>query len=627
MIYSESMQNSVNNLVGSNFGNLSMVGSAGLGAASDGVGGGYQLSQIYKRSATQLYRRVASSLVDIGQSLQRKGLEGQLVKRDTAGSNAVDSPWYGQPTRPGLPIPGNYSSFAGTLSRERIPASNAFMTAFLWLVILMVILVSAVAVMKWTLELLSKRNKLRTTRLDHFRTHWIGYSAQLLLRTLFIAFFMLTYLILFQFTFRGTGGAAAIASLVFIALLVGMGYLAWATCHERLRYGHYEFGPNRLHVERSHAFGCLPWIGFGLESRRSEASTKRPSFCSLPLNTIHYVERDTQLIEIHQDEDFIQRRGWLFARFRRTRWWFFAAWLFYEFVRACFFGGAAGHPMIQVFGLLVVEFIALFAIIRTRPFEGSRLNALMVYLLGLSKVLTVALSAAFDQRFNLTRINTTVIGIVIIVIQGVLTIALLIAIVLGAVSSYMSVSRNQEDFRPRHWAKMRERYFVHLEKVSPDVPAPQPVPIVPEEPKAPYFDIKAVRRETKIEDDDDEYAGSVFDPRGSRISIPLPPTARASRANSITQRDVSSGNLPFGARNVSRGSWSTKDLENWTVPDSRRQTKHMTAAAGLYNSRPTSRHTSMHLNHQPSDSSLRFSQLPQQPSSLIQQEDYPLRRE
>jgi hypothetical protein len=54
-----------------------------------------------------------------------------------------------------------------------------------------------------------------------------------------------------------------------------------------------------------------------------------------------------------------------------------------------------------VFGLLVVEIVALIAIISMRPFESSRLNAIMVYMLGISKVLTIALSAAFDTQFNL----------------------------------------------------------------------------------------------------------------------------------------------------------------------------------------------------------------------------------
>ena len=128
----------------------------------------------------------------------------------------------------------------------------------------------------------------------------------------------------------------------------------------------------------------------------------------------------------------------------------------------------------------------------------------MVYFLGFSKVATVALSSAFDTSFNLDRITTTVIGIVIIVIQGVLTILMMILIVLGAISSYMSLSRNHEDFYPRKWADYRTRYFAHIEQKATDQPVLTPPPSMPEVPKEPYFKVASVRREPKIEDEDEE---------------------------------------------------------------------------------------------------------------------------
>ena len=608
MIYSESMQNSVNQLIGSNKGNISMVGAASAGASADDIGGGYDLSSIYSVQGVSRYifKRWTGIMEDADQLLRKRSLESYIVKRATS-SDSVSSPWYGQPVKPGLPIPGNFSGFAGTLSGENIPASNAFMTGFLWFLILLALVGFAVLAFKLTLEGLSKKNYLKTERLDHFRSYWKSYALHAILRTTLIGFFMMMFLTIFEFTFWGVGGVTAIAALVFIALLVSMSYLTGMACYERLRFGHYEMRPNRVHIEKHRTIGSLPWLGFRLESHRSQEPNQRPSLGSLPIKSVHYVSHDPQQTDVHEDVEFIKRRGWLSARFRRTRWWFFAVWLLYEFIRACFYAGAAGHPMTQVFGLLVVEIFALIGIIAARPFEGARLNALMVYLLGFSKVATLALSAAFDPHFNLARITTTVVGIVIIVIQGVLTIVLMIAIVVGAVSSYMSLTRNHEEFKPRSWAPLRERYFVHLEKAASDVPPPPPPP--PEEPKEPYFDVKAVRRQTKIEDDED-YPGSTHDAPISRMSLVAPPTrpvtTRTSRANSINQLDGPQSNLPFGARNVHRASWSTRDLDSFGNVDSARSSKHMSAALGLYQSRPNSRHTSMYgLPLQDSESSLR----------------------
>lgn len=565
MIYSESMQNSINQLIGSNKGNTSIVGAASSGSSANDLGGGYQISQIYKRaSAHNIYRRFTESPEDQFNLLRTRNFEEHIAKRALANSSDGFS-WYGSPVKPGLPIPGNFSGFAGTLSEQSIPASNAFMTGFLWFLILISLVCASIIAFKWILEGLSKQNLIKTERLGHFRTHWFAYTAQAVLRAIFIEFFMMMFLTMFEFTYKGSAGVTAVAALVFIVFLVGMMGIASYACFYRLRFGHYESVPVRVHFEKTKAFGSIPWYGLELESHRSEKSDQKVSAGSLPWWRVRYVDEDPQRLEVHQDEDYTQRFGWLSARFRRTRWWFFAFWLIYEFVRACFYGGAAGQPLTQVFGLLVVEIIALIAIVVLRPFEGARLNALMVYLLGFSKVATVALSAAFDERFNLARITTTVIGVVIIVIQGILTIILMIAIVIGVISSYMSLTRNHENFRPRKWENIRQRYFAHLEKSAPDIPPPPPPP--PEEPKGPYFNVMSVRRQTKIEDEDEDFIGSVHDPLGSRTSIAgtatAPHTARASRANSVrSQLNSSHTNVPFGAR-VHRTSWSTRDLNSY----------------------------------------------------------------
>ncbi|KAL9114195.1 MAG: hypothetical protein Q9187_007513 [Circinaria calcarea] len=127
----------------------------------------------------------------------------------------------------------------------------------------------------------------------------------------------------------------------------------------------------------------------------------------------------------------------------------------------------------------------------------------------------------------------------------------------------MSITRNREDFRPRHWAPLRERYFAHIRRAALDRP-PSPPP-VPEEPKEPYFNVGSVRRVAKIEDEDEKYGGG-NDPHGSNTSIVAdnngaPGTSRGMRANSV-QSNMSSSNLPYGAR-PHRASWSSKDFNAW----------------------------------------------------------------
>ncbi|KAL8998959.1 MAG: hypothetical protein Q9169_002065 [Polycauliona sp. 2 TL-2023] len=579
MIYSESMQNSVNQLIGSNKGNTSMVGAAGSGSSAEDLGGGYEISQIYKRSFSSLFRRDANSLSDHLHHLRSVKFENYLAKRALANTTEGYN-WYGTPVRPGLPLPGNFSGFAGTLAQENIPASNAFMTGFLWFLILIVLVAAAVVAFKWILEALVRYKQLKENRLAFFREHWLGYTAVAALRTSVIGFFMIVYLALFQFTYKGSAGVTAIAALVFMVFFVGLFGIAGYACYYRLHSGSYAIKRDRLHFERKTRFSFVPWIGFELESHRSEKTQAKLSLGSVPWWSVHYTDEDAQRISVQQDEDYIKKFGWLSARFRRTRWWFFALWLIYEFVRACFYGGAAGHPMTQVFGLMAVEFIALIAIVKLRPFEGARLNALMVYLLGFSKVATLALSAAFDVRFNLARINTTVIGVVIIVIQGLLAGVTLLAIVFGAISTYMSVTRDREAFRPRKWEPYRARYFAHLEKSAPDVPIVKPATPVPEAPKEPYFRVASVRREPKIEDDDPD----CIDPASSRTSV-APAAAigsrTGSRRHSLHSAHMSSSHLPYGARSH-RTSWSTRDFSGWQEGQHSNRSSHMMSGTRMH---------------------------------------------
>lgn len=594
MIYSKSMQNSINQLIGSNKGNTSIVGAAGTGSTAENLGGGYSISQIYKRSYLNIFSRDGSQIGDAIQMLRSDVLEESLAKRSLANSTSGYS-WYGYPVKPGIPLPGNFSGFPGTLAEENIPASNAFITGFLWFLILLVLIASVVVALKWSLEALSQIHVVKKDRLSYFRAHWAQFTLLAVLRTLLIGFFMTILLTMFQFTYKGSAGVTALAVVVFLVFFIGMSSIAAYACFYRLRFGRFRTALDRAQLVKSKALGLIPWFSFELESRRSEKSDVRASIASLPWWRIQYVEDGPERTAVHEDEDYVKRFGWLSARFRRTRWWFFAVWLTYEFVRACFYGGAAGHPMTQVFGLLVVEFLALVIIVRMRPFEGARLNALMVYMLGFSKVASVALSAAFDTRFNLPRITTTVIGVVIIVIQGILTIVLMIAIVIGAISSYMSVCRNREEFHPRKWATYRQKYFAHMEKAATDLPPPPPP--IPEEPKEPYFTVGSVRRCPKIEDDD--VVSEAHDPMSSRISVAGPATNRASRAGSV-QSQISHSNVPFGAR-VHRASWSSRDFSSWHESSNRNSQLLGRSGIGAPTLLPSS---STHLQNRPSDPNL-----------------------
>ena len=582
MIYTPSMQSSINHFLGSNMGNTSVVGAANLGSSSDNTAGGYRISQIYRRGPNAFFGRKPAMFADVVEMVERnQNAHLSLTKRSLKNATTGFF-WYGNPVQPGLPLPGNFTGFAGTLSSQGIPASNAFMTGFLWFLILIVIIAGLVTIFKWSLEGMAKQSWIKHDRLALFRENWIGFAALAVARTFFIAFFVMMFLTLFQFVYKGPAGVTVIAVLVFLVFFVGLLGISGLSCFYRLRNGSFARKPDRLHFEVRKVFHVIPWLRLVRESKRKENSNR--SIGSLPWLQITYTSEDPQRVDVHQDEPYMIRYGWLNARFRKSKWWFASFWIVYEFVRACFFGGAAGHPLAQVFGLLVLEFICLIAIIKMRPFEGTRLNTMMVYLLGLSKVLTVALSSAFHPLFGVARITATAVAFIIIIIQGLLLIVLMIFIAIGIVSSYMSLTRNREDFHPHSWHRVRERYLDHVEKASLDEkqPALEPKPVhEPQPPKSPYFAVNSIRRIPRFgEDEDDEH----IDPHGSQMSLgdhntpPAGPTNRSSRALSMlsnySRNNLSYSNLPYGAR-PHRASWTSRDFVGLNHDGSRRNSVPM----------------------------------------------------
>ncbi|KAM0722443.1 hypothetical protein Q7P37_001884 [Cladosporium fusiforme] len=614
MIRTDTMQHSIDRLIGNNLGNTSSVGAATSGVANPDLGGGYDISQIYKRAmgfgakrasdfaanhpavrdiASEIYKRDYSLVLK--RDVARRTAVNALLRRQEQLADASDGfNWYGHPVAAGLPLPGNFSGFAGTLGHEQIRASNAFMTGFLWFIILLVLVVAATMAFKWVVEGLVRVKVLKQDRLAFFRQHWLGYSAHVALRTCFLAWFMIMFLAIFQFTYNSSGGVKAVAAIVFLIFLVGMSGIAAYACWYKIQRDN--GNGERTSRERKMLFGKIPWFGSRKAHHESGTQTEEQQPNSDPddkTQSTHFWQRmnshysittsSEDKSNIHDDEDYIKKFGWLAARFRRTRWWFFAYWLLYEFVRACFYGGASGQALTQVFGLLVVEILAFAFVIWARPFEGMRLNIIVVYCLGFSKVASVALSAAFDIRFNLERITTTVIGVVIIVIQGILVIITLIAIVVSAISSYMSVSRNQEDFRPRRWHGLREKYFNHLDRVANDVPREpkvKPAPGPEPEEKDPYFEVRGIRRLGKIEDDDpdpvnvdstlahnpDQNTVSIKDKESSAPLMNEGPGGTASpsrRSRAPSAASMSQSTLPFGAR-PHRPSWSQRDFSTYS---------------------------------------------------------------
>ncbi|KAI1007844.1 hypothetical protein K3495_g383 [Podosphaera aphanis] len=557
MIYAPEVIKSLNSFVGIT-GNSSQVGGAGSTVLSNN--GGLQ-QQIYGRSLQKSHTNVID---------KSEGLLTRLFKRVTSTKTTEKHQvheklyeWAGVPVSPGLPLPGRWSDFSGELSNIGIPAADAFLNGFVWLLIIILILCAALISFKLFLEGLSAAKWIEKDRLSLFRTNWLEYLQLTLLRTCFIAFYMVMTLTLYQFSYGGRAGPIIIAALVFVIFFIGCLTTSYYACFYQSQFDGLEKKPEDLSFRLRKLVNRLSSFSTDHENSMQEREISKAtanSSSSLKLNSII---GDSEHQTLHRNSDYIRRFGWLSARYRRTKWWFFVVWIVYQFVRACFVGGAREYPTAQVAGLFLWELISFILIAIINPFEGVRNAVLAIWLLGISKVLTAGLSIAFLPNLGLARIPTTIIGIFIIINQGLLVLGVLTLIVLGAISTHMSLSRNRHKYSPENLKDIRLKYFSHLKQKEKDIPPPpHPIP-EPEEPKEPYFSVNTVRRAPKIEDEDPDQVSSLYNPCRSFSSLSHRPSSRVdSIAGSVRNYHSRHGNLPFGSR-MHSASWSSRDFHEW----------------------------------------------------------------
>ncbi|KAK4452846.1 TRP-domain-containing protein [Podospora aff. communis PSN243] len=560
LIYVPAMVRTVNSFAGV-AGNASQVG--GAGSVILNTGGGL-LTQIYGRSLG-------------GHSSEDAHVTTSIAKRAPYNaSNPFDYTWAGKPVMPGMPLPGTRSGLPGTLSGINIPANDAFIISLIWIMSAIVLTAVSIPVLKLSLELLARTRRVKEDRLSYFRSHWIGYMGHASLRAFFTSFFSVAAMAMYQFTLPAPSvGVASISAATFVVFVLGAVSLIAVACYARIRHGRFESCPDGIVFHRSIFLGAIPILIPACRSTLEERNLEVRPVITVSTRRLRHINTDPTKETVHADQGYVKKFGWFSGRYRRTRWWFLACYVFYLIGRASFLGAAALSPLVQVYGLLIFEICAFSIMIILNPFEGARNTALGVWMLGSSKILTTGLSIAFLPAFKLDRIIATVIGIVIIIIQGLLVIGIAILVALSVISTWMSLTRNQEEMGAEYLEGIRVKYFEAIEEKALDIyRAPQPKkdkkgkakdenesPTPTLEPK---FSIVSFRREPKIEDEDDEDEQDTLHDlqpahNGGKDSEASKPhgVTRVSRTNSVSsQRSVSS--LPRGLR-AHQSAWSPKD--------------------------------------------------------------------
>ncbi|KAF8629196.1 hypothetical protein AX17_005781 [Amanita inopinata Kibby_2008] len=148
---------------------------------------------------------------------------------------------------------------------------------------------------------------------------------------------------------------------------------------------------------------------------------------------------------LYSQQRIAASHGPLYARYRVSRYWFFAPFLIASTVKSVFIAFAKANGEAQIIGIMIVESLLLLALGFLRPFETRSANLFSIFL-GIVRLVCSGLLIAFLERLRVNAIPRVLIGFVIVVIFSVTVIISFarIVITLPLVSKFCPWSKRDQ---------------------------------------------------------------------------------------------------------------------------------------------------------------------------------------
>ncbi|KAJ6086025.1 hypothetical protein N7486_010306 [Penicillium sp. IBT 16267x] len=135
---------------------------------------------------------------------------------------------------------------------------------------------------------------------------------------------------------------------------------------------------------------------------------------------------------LYDDKDTWRKYSLFYDNLKKDFWWLFVPLIIYALVKGCIIAGAQGHGMFQSIGQLVCEVLLLGLVVWNRPYAQKSTMGINITI-QIVRVLSVACVFVFVDELGLSQTTKTVTGIVLIVIQSLLTGLLAILIVVNGI--------------------------------------------------------------------------------------------------------------------------------------------------------------------------------------------------
>ena len=147
-------------------------------------------------------------------------------------------------------------------------------------------------------------------------------------------------------------------------------------------------------------------------------------------NKYRRAEGDTS--GLYEDKEIWRKYSLFYENYRRGYWWLFVPAIVYMFARGVVIAGADGHGLVQSAGQLIIESLMLGLLIFARPYSLKSGNWINI-VIQVVRILSVVCILVFVEELGVAQTTKAVTGVVLIVVQTVLTGLLAILIAVNAI--------------------------------------------------------------------------------------------------------------------------------------------------------------------------------------------------
>lgn len=132
---------------------------------------------------------------------------------------------------------------------------------------------------------------------------------------------------------------------------------------------------------------------------------------------------------LFEDKETWRKYSLFYENYKKGYWWLFVPVIVYSFAKGCVIAGLDGHGLAQTGGQLVIEALMLCLLLWSRPYTLKSSNVINITI-QVVRVLSVVCVLVFVEELGISQTTKTVTGVVLIVMQSVLTgvLAILIAV-------------------------------------------------------------------------------------------------------------------------------------------------------------------------------------------------------